>query len=421
MKRPLDETHHKISQDMPQKKRNSGWPLESQCIDCGKWELAHRCQQNQGRIRSRCSSCHMRNSQSNAVGTANGKPQQDKGQLHALARQNAVPNDSTENDSPTAVQHAAKLTQARKEQITIALRNYECYHRLPAGSATINQLEQSPAGTNGWYLYKSRKARKQKPKQRHERELLAHMCHVVRPDSMLMAASKATKEKYKTRTQTDAEVANNTKHAINFERELPDKLDESLVNKTHPQHKSWVDAILANKDNKYKCLTTMEKFEPLPHDKPLVVEDKEGVTGPPPNRYYKTPHGLLPQLHLFISEMLKKGYIQPSTSEYCSPVVIIKKPNGNGYRFVVDLRQLNARTKPFQYHLPEPEDCVDKLKGAKWLSVIDIEKAFWNLALHKNSRHKTAFKCVFGTFEYCVAPMGLLTSAAWWQRFIEQK
>jgi hypothetical protein len=101
--------------------------------------------------------------------------------------------------------------------------------------------------------------------------------------------------------------------------------------------------------------------------------------------------------------------------------VIIKKPSGNGYRFVVDLRQLNARTKPFQYHLPEPEDCVDKLKGAKWLSVIDIEKAFWNLALHKNSRHKTAFKCVFGTFEYCVAPMGLLTSAAWWQRFIEQK
>ena len=53
---------------------------------------------------------------------------------------------------------------------------------------------------------------------------------------------------------------------------------------------------MANKGNKYKCLTKMEKFEPSPH----VIEDKEGVVGPPPNRYYKTPHGLLenPSLNL---------------------------------------------------------------------------------------------------------------------------
>eukprot|EP01050_Picozoa_sp_SAG11_P045370 SAG11_NODE_22582_length_403_cov_1.194079_1_plen_33_part_10 len=33
---------------------------------------------------------------------------------------------------------------------------------------------------------------------------------------------------------------------------------------------------------------------------------------------------------------------------------------------------------------------MDKLKNAKWLSVIDIDSAYWNLALHENSKHKTA-------------------------------
>eukprot|EP01050_Picozoa_sp_SAG11_P012045 SAG11_NODE_1314_length_5223_cov_2.877244_6_plen_162_part_00 len=34
-----------------------------------------------------------------------------------------------------------------------------------------------------------------------------------------------------------------------------------------------------------------------------------------------------------------------------SPVLILKKPNGKGYRFVVDLRQVNRRSKPFAHYM----------------------------------------------------------------------
>ena len=40
--------------------------------------------------------------------------------------------------------------------------------------------------------------------------------------------------------------------------------------------------------------------------------------------------------------MLQKGWIEPSTSEYSSPVLIIPKPPpSTKYRFVVDLRAVN--------------------------------------------------------------------------------
>eukprot|EP01050_Picozoa_sp_SAG11_P006273 SAG11_NODE_480_length_9107_cov_7.433171_1_plen_69_part_10 len=66
-------------------------------------------------------------------------------------------------------------------------------------------------------------------------------------------------------------------------------------------------------------------------DSPLIIEDRPGVKGPPPNKCYKTPAALLPALEASITEMLQKGWIQPSTSDYSSPVLIIKKPNGKGY------------------------------------------------------------------------------------------
>ena len=90
--------------------------------------------------------------------------------------------------------------------------------------------------------------------------------------------------------------------------------------------------------------------------------------------------------------MLAKGWIEPSTSDYSSPILIIKKPNGKGYRMVVDLRAVNARTKAFAYYMPETDDCVENLRNAKYLSVVDLEKGYWQMALHKDLRHKTAFK-----------------------------
>jgi hypothetical protein len=113
------------------------------------------------------------------------------------------------------------------------------------------------------------------------------------------------------------------------------------------------------------------------------IEDKVDLSNCPiPNRSYKIPRALLPSLEKFIVEMKNAGWIENSTSEFCSPVLIIPEgaPHENkGYRFVVDLRQLNARTKSLQYMVPELGENLmwAKLRDAKFISKLDLRHGFW--------------------------------------------
>ncbi|MDA8639394.1 hypothetical protein N9L31_00325 [bacterium] len=178
-----------------------------------------------------------------------------------------------------------------------------------------------------------------------------------------------TKEKYKARPRTEQEKEENQKLSQYFEAKLTTKIDEKKVNTTDPSMKNWAASLTRQTPDGqyvYKCFSEISPDSPCVTDAPLVIEDREGDDLPPtPNRQYKTPQALIPELQKFISEMLQKKWIEPSASEFSSPVLILKKPNGKGYRFVVDLRQVNKRSKPFAHYMPDIDECVDKLRSAK--------------------------------------------------------
>ena len=118
---------------------------------------------------------------------------------------------------------------------------------------------------------------------------------------------------------------------------------------------------------KYRCLRPMPETLPRKGDPTLTIEEKDGLTERPPHRQYKTPRHLLPELEKFITEMLEKGWIEPSTSEYSSPVLIIPKPPpSTKYRFVVDLRAV-ATTPGHCQHSPNlsrrPTKSSDRWEG----------------------------------------------------------
>ena len=60
--------------------------------------------------------------------------------------------------------------------------------------------------------------------------------------------------------------------------------------------------------------------------------------------------------------MEQQGVIQPSSSPWASPVVLVPKKNGT-HRFCIDYRRLNSITKKDVYPLPRIDDILDTLEG----------------------------------------------------------
>jgi hypothetical protein len=78
-------------------------------------------------------------------------------------------------------------------------------------------------------------------------------------------------------------------------------------------------------------------------------------------------------------------------------VVLIPNPDGT-VRFSVDYRRLKTITKLDVYRLPRMDNCPDSLGGATVLNTLDETGGYWQVAVKKSDRPKTAFTTHCGTY-----------------------
>ena len=76
----------------------------------------------------------------------------------------------------------------------------------------------------------------------------------------------------------------------------------------------------------------------------------------------RVPLALREKISMMVEEMMKEGVISSSSSPWASPVVIVRKKDGN-LRFCVDYRRLNAITRKDVFSLPCIDDLLDQLQG----------------------------------------------------------
>ncbi|CAK1595301.1 unnamed protein product [Parnassius mnemosyne] len=119
-----------------------------------------------------------------------------------------------------------------------------------------------------------------------------------------------------------------------------------------------------------------------------------------------------------IEGMVKDGVIEPSSSPWCSPVVMVKKKDGS-MRFCVDHRHLNDVTKKDSYPLPRIDDTLDMLTVVKWFSMLDLKSGYWQVEIDPKDKKKTAFPTGKGLWQFKVMPFGLCNVPATFERLME--
>ena len=112
-----------------------------------------------------------------------------------------------------------------------------------------------------------------------------------------------------------------------------------------------------------------------------------------------------------IEDMLAAGVIEPSTSEWASPVCLVKKPD-NTYRFCIDYRKVNAVSRKDAFPVPEIQDALDSLRGARWFATLDLLSGYWQLGLTDRAKERSAFCTRRGLYQFRRMPFGLCGAPA---------
>ena len=136
-------------------------------------------------------------------------------------------------------------------------------------------------------------------------------------------------------------------------------------------------------------------------------------------RQYPLPHSQTQTVTEEVQSMLKMGVIEPAASPYSSPILLVRKKDGQ-VRFCVDFRQLNKKI-PFDAEpMPNIDELFAKFGRARYLSKLDLTKGYWQIPVAEEDRHKTAFTTPDGQYQWVVMPFGLKTAPAVFSRAMRE-
>jgi len=149
-----------------------------------------------------------------------------------------------------------------------------------------------------------------------------------------------------------------------------------------------------------------------------IIDMKEGFI-PRKGKVYLLSREEKKEVHKFIQEQLRKGYIRPSKSPQMAPVFFVGKKDGKK-RMIQNYRYLNKWTIKNNYPLPLISDVVENIGTKKVFPKIDLRWSYNNIQIKEGDEWKVAFMTPKGLFEPTVMFFGLTNSPATFQAMMNE-
>ena len=213
--------------------------------------------------------------------------------------------------------------------------------------------------------------------------------------------------------ENDTDVSNNDDlHIVTVDNNFNDKLVDVCISDTlsSSQHKSVINVLTNYNDVISSLPGCTDAYE---HQIKLLDQTPVRV------KVYPIPLHLRDAFLSEIDSLLDLGIIRPSSSPYCAPSLLLKKPNGE-FRLAIDYRCLNSITVFDAEPSTLFDDELHRFVGCKYFTEFDLSKAYYQIPMAEDSIKYTAFATPRGLMEFTRMPFGLSTACASYIRLMRK-
>jgi hypothetical protein len=188
---------------------------------------------------------------------------------------------------------------------------------------------------------------------------------------------------------------------------------------------SQISLETCKEENRAKVTKVLYKnqnvFNPKPGRTNLVEFEMELLPGAKLSKQHPFKFGPVREAacDLCMDEAIKEGYIRPSKSPHCVPTIVVMK-DGKKPRMVNAFGRTNDITASDTYPLPLLRQIFDSLGTAKYYTVLDLTKGFYQIPIREKDKWLTSFVNGRGLWEYNVMPFGVKNAPATFQRLMDE-